>query len=156
MNTHSHAWVRHLSIQWNKNIQTECYILLAVLQTKCYTSSAQKKRTWFSRSTNTIASSRQRNHEERRQKRLFLFFLSTFWRRCNTTREARKQKICYFFPNPHFAEHASTKREAWFFFRFSLSDRIAQNATWKIYFFMFSFFFSSNLAECAGQRREAQ
>ena len=43
MNTHFHACTRHLNIQWNKNIQTECYVLLSKLQTKCYASSAQKK-----------------------------------------------------------------------------------------------------------------
>ena len=119
----------------------------------------RKKRTWFSRSTNTIASSRQRNHEEQRQKCLFLFILSPFCRRCNTTREARKQKIWSFFFLTRTLQNTlapSAKRDFFvvFLFQIALQSANTKRELKKQIFRVF--FFSSNFAECAGQRREAQ
>ena len=85
-----------------KHTNRMLYTASEITNKKRYTSSAKKKRTCLSRSTNTLANSRQRNHEERTQKRFFLFFFTSFCRKCTTTRKARKHKSLYFFPNTQF------------------------------------------------------
>ena len=161
MNTHFHAWIRHLNIQWNKNIQTECYILLSKLQTKCYTSSAKKKRTCLSRSTNTLASSRQRNHEERRQKRFFLSSWAHFAEGALRRAKLENKRVGSFFsPTRNLQNTLAPNANRDFFCCYcSNSDRILQkeqiqNAKRKIFFSYFSL--SWNVIEDASTKRKAR
>ena len=142
MNTHFHACVRHLNIQWNKNIQTECYVLLSELQTKCYTSSAQEKKhdchvQWTRSQVADSATTK------RKDKNVFFFSSWTNFAEGDYDARSEKTKELVFFPNTKFAEHASTKGEAWFFWCYSSnSDRISQkehiqNAKRKFFFVFF-------------------
>ena len=130
---------QHTMEQKHTNIML--YTAFEITNKKCYTSGAKKKRTCLSRSTNTLANSRQRNHEERTHKSCFFFSSLAHLTEVALRRAKLKNKrVGIFFQSRNFIfvllswnviEHASTKREARFFFSFLCSRSHLAKRKWK-------------------------
>ena len=136
MNTHFHAWIRHLNIQWNKNIQTECYIQLSKLQIKNATRQALRKKEHVCRAQRTRSQIADSATTKSERKNVFFFsslahFAEGALRRAKLENKrvgifSNTQFFSVFFLSWNVIEHASTKREAQFFFRFYVSDLISK------------------------------